>query len=108
MYHMPPCWVAPLSLQHCASTGCGTMNGLQLWKVVLNTLNKHPRTADKSGPPVWVLGLGLTLKNVIVTKHLTEPRTSTDSLDKRHKLRNMDMEFGTWNIYEACIGQVHC
>jgi hypothetical protein len=27
-----------------------------------------------------------------------KPRTWTDSLDKRPKLRNMDMRFGTWNV----------
>jgi hypothetical protein len=37
-------------------------------------------------------------KNTLVTKNVTEPRTWTDSLDKRHKLRNIDMRFGTWNI----------
>jgi hypothetical protein len=34
----------------------------------------------------------------LVTKNLTEPRAWTDSLDKRHKLWEMDMLFGTWNI----------
>jgi hypothetical protein len=33
------------------------------------------------------------VKNKTVTKHLTEPRTWTDSLDKRPMLRNMDMRF---------------
>jgi hypothetical protein len=38
--------------------------------------------------------VGLTTlrpKNKLVTKNLTEPRTWTDSLDKRPKLRNMDL-----------------
>jgi hypothetical protein len=45
--------------------------------------------------------VGLTTlhhKNKLVTKNLKEPRTWTDSLDKRPKLQNMDMRFGTWNV----------
>jgi hypothetical protein len=45
--------------------------------------------------------VGLTTlhhKIKLVTRNLTEPRTWTDSLDKRPKLRNMDMRFGTWNV----------
>jgi hypothetical protein len=33
----------------------------------------------------------------LVTKTSKEPRTWTDSLDKRPKLWNTDMRFGTWN-----------
>jgi hypothetical protein len=33
-------------------------------------------------------------KNKLVAKNLTEPRTWTDSLDKRPKLCNMDMDLG--------------
>jgi hypothetical protein len=37
------------------------------------------------GPPAWGLGVGLTTshRNKIVTKSSEEPRTWTDSLDKR-------------------------
>jgi hypothetical protein len=45
--------------------------------------------------------VGLTTlhhKNKLVMKNLTEPRAWTDSLDKRPKLRDMDMRFGTWNV----------
>jgi hypothetical protein len=45
--------------------------------------------------------MGLTTlhnKNKLVTKTSKEPRTWTDFLDKRHKLRNTDMRFGTWNV----------
>jgi hypothetical protein len=45
--------------------------------------------------------MGLTTlhhKNKLVVKNLTEPRTGMDSLDKRPKLRNMDMRFGMWNV----------
>jgi hypothetical protein len=37
-------------------------------------------------------------KKKFVPKQLTEPRTWTDSLDKRPKEENMDMRFGTWNV----------
>jgi hypothetical protein len=53
------------------------------------------------GLPAWGLGAGPTTlhhKNKLVTKNLTEPRTWTDSLDKRPKLRNIDMKFGTRNV----------
>jgi hypothetical protein len=33
-----------------------------------------------------------------VTNNLHKPRTWTDYLDKRPKLRNMDMRFCTWNV----------
>jgi hypothetical protein len=45
--------------------------------------------------------VGLTTlhhKNKLVTKNQTEPRTWTDSLDKRPMRRNTDMRFGTWNV----------
>jgi hypothetical protein len=40
----------------------------------------------------------LTVKKKLVTKTSKEPRTWTDSLDKRPKLWNTDMRFGTWNV----------
>jgi hypothetical protein len=39
-----------------------------------------------------------TIKNKFVTKNEIEPRTWTDSLDKRPKRRNMDMRFDLWNV----------
>jgi hypothetical protein len=39
-----------------------------------------------------------TVKNKFATKRTREPRTWTDSLDKRPKRRNMDMRFGLWNV----------
>jgi hypothetical protein len=50
-----------LSLRHGVSSGCGWRDGLQLWRVVANTLNKLPRTADKG----WfsILGVGRGAKN---------------------------------------------
>jgi hypothetical protein len=35
-----------LSPQHGASSGCGLRNGLQLWRVAANILNKQPRKND--------------------------------------------------------------
>jgi hypothetical protein len=52
-------------------------------------------------PPAWRLGVGLiTLhrKKSFVTNILKEPWTWMDSLDKRPKLRNMNMRFGLWNV----------
>jgi hypothetical protein len=37
-------------------------------------------------------------KKKLVMKTSKEPRTWTDSLDKRPKLWNTDMRFGTWNV----------
>jgi hypothetical protein len=42
------------------------------------------------------------LKNKLVTKNHIEPRTWTDSLDKRTKRSNMDMRYETWNIWSLC------
>jgi hypothetical protein len=54
------------------------------------------------GPPASELGVGLTTshskKKKPVTNNLHKPRTSTDPLDKRPKLRNMDMRFGIWYV----------
>jgi hypothetical protein len=44
-----------LSPRHGASSGCGRRNGLQLWRVAANTLNKQSRTDDKG----WSLILGV-------------------------------------------------
>jgi hypothetical protein len=55
--------------------------------------------ADKRQGVVLQLGLGVGLttlhrKNKFITKNEIEPRTWTYYLDKRPKLRNMDMIFG--------------
>jgi hypothetical protein len=34
--------------------------GLQIWRVAVNILNKQLQTADKGCPPAWRLGRGLT------------------------------------------------
>jgi hypothetical protein len=45
-------------------------DGLQMWRVTENILNKLSRTAEKGGPPALVLGveLQLNVKNKFVTK----------------------------------------
>jgi hypothetical protein len=45
----------PLSPRHGASSGCGWRNGLQVWRVAANTLNKQSRTADEG----WSSSLGV-------------------------------------------------
>jgi hypothetical protein len=42
------------------SSGCGWRNGLKLWRVTGNILNKQPRTNDKGDSSAWGLGVGLT------------------------------------------------
>jgi hypothetical protein len=50
-----PCWMGSLSPQHGASSGCGWRNGLQLWRVAANILNKQPRKHDNG----WFYSLGV-------------------------------------------------
>ena len=57
--------------------------GLQIWRVTANMLNKQSWTADRGGPPDWVLVEGLTTphrKKEIVTNPLDKPRSWTDSM----------------------------
>jgi hypothetical protein len=77
-------------------------DGLQIWRVAASILNKRSRTADNE----WSSSLGVRLwasktppvKNKLVTKCHKGPQTLKYSLDKRPKLRKMDMRFGTWNV----------
>jgi hypothetical protein len=77
-------------------------DGLQIWRVATNILNKQSRTADNG----WSSGLGLSMglttphrkRNKLVTKRHKGPLSWTDSLDKRPKLRKMKIRFGTWNV----------
>jgi hypothetical protein len=46
-------------------------DGLQIWRVAANLLNKQSRTADKGWSSSWGLGMGLKTplhKNKLVTK----------------------------------------
>jgi hypothetical protein len=66
---------------------------------LVNILNKQPQTNDKGWPSSLGVGRGANKrKKKLVTKQLTESRTSADSLAKGAKRRNMDMRFGTWNV----------
>jgi hypothetical protein len=79
----------------------GGGDGLQIWRVAANILNKQPQIADKGLSPAWGLGVGLTThrkKNKFVMKCQKGPQTWTDSLNKRPKLWKMDMRFCTWNV----------
>jgi hypothetical protein len=62
-------------------------------------VNKHSRVADVRLSPGWgpVWGLQpLTVKIKLVTKCYIEPRNLTSN--KRPKLRNKVITFGTWNV----------
>jgi hypothetical protein len=77
-------------------------NGLQIWRVAANILNKQSRTADNG----WFSSLGVgrgannssLQKNYLVMKIHKKPRTWTDSLDNGTKQSKMDMRFGMWNV----------
>jgi hypothetical protein len=48
-----------LSPQHGASTGCGWRNGLQLWRLAADILNKQPRTDNKGWSSSMEVGRGV-------------------------------------------------
>jgi hypothetical protein len=51
----------------------------------------------------------LTIKNKFVMKIHKKPQTWTESLDTRHKLKEIDMPFGTWSarsMYRAGLLRV--
>jgi hypothetical protein len=84
-----------LSLQLGKSSGCGWRNGLQLWRVAANIVNKQPRTNDMGWSSSLEVGLTtLHRKKLILYEKRNTAWTWTDSLDKRHKGRNRDMRFG--------------
>jgi hypothetical protein len=58
-------------------------DGLQIWRVAANILNKQSRTANKEWSSSMGVGQLLTIKYKLVTKSLKKPWTWTDSLDKR-------------------------
>jgi hypothetical protein len=77
-----------LQLWRLTSSGCGWRNGLQLWSLAANILNKQSRTDNKGWPSSLGVGRGvnntLTVKKS-VTNNLHKPRTWMGSLDKRPK-----------------------
>ena len=90
-----------LSPRNSAFLGCAWRNGLQIWRVAANILNKQSRTADKG----WYssLGVGRSANNCSLPKsnHVTncckKPRNQTDP-SVRPKQWKRDMRFGTWNV----------
>jgi hypothetical protein len=97
-----PCQVRSLPPRHGASSGCGWRNGLQLWRLAANILNKQPRTNNKGWSSSLGLGLELTTlhlkKKKFVTRISVDPQTCTDSLDKRPKRRNMNVRIELWTL----------
>jgi hypothetical protein len=82
----------------CPQVGDGG-DGVHIWRVAVNILNKQSWTANMGWSPS--LGVGLTTphhKNKLVTKCHKRHQTWTYSLEKQHKLKEMDMTFGTWNV----------
>jgi hypothetical protein len=88
--------MCPLSPRHGASLVADRGDGLQMWRVAANILNKQSRTADNG----WSssLGVGRVANNpppernsMFVTKHYTQPRTWTDSLDRWQAVVNAVM-----------------
>jgi hypothetical protein len=66
-------------------------------------MNKQPRTDNKGWSSSLGIGRGVNpspKKKNVVTKTSKEPRTWTDSLDKRPERRNtdMDQDVGGWII----------
>jgi hypothetical protein len=90
-----------LSPRHGASSGCGWRNGLQLWKVAANILNKQSRTADKGGRPAWGLGEVLTTphrKKLLFYETYGQASDldrffgTTPATEKGHEFWNMECE----------------
>jgi hypothetical protein len=69
-----------LSPGHGASSGCGWRNGLRIWRVAANTLNKLSRTASKG----WSSSLGLG--QVLTTPH----RKKLPCYETFHKASDLD------------------
>jgi hypothetical protein len=75
----------PLSSQHGTSMGCGWRDGLQLWRVAANILNKQLRTYDKGWSSSLRVGRGATTlhhKNKFVMEISKQHQTWTNYFDK--------------------------
>jgi hypothetical protein len=80
-------------------------DGLQLWRLAANILNKQPRSNDKGWSPAWDLGMGLTTLHRKKQTCYEKSHRASDLdgfLDKRPMRRNMEMRFGMWNIRSLC------
>jgi hypothetical protein len=78
--------------RHGASSNCGLMNGLQIWRVAANILNKQSRTADNEWSSSLGVGRGANNSSPYklnhVTKRLHEPRIRT-GVDERIILKRI-------------------
>jgi hypothetical protein len=77
------------------------LDGLHLWRGSANKFNKQSRANDKVSSSRLRLGRGA--ENSHRKKEACYETFNRDLdfdvfFDKRPKLRNMDMRFGTWNI----------
>jgi hypothetical protein len=68
------------SPRHGASLRCGWKNGLRIWRVAANTLNKQSREPTRGDPPAWVLG------EVLTTPH----RKKLPRYEAYHKASDLD------------------
>jgi hypothetical protein len=72
-------------------------DGLQIWMVAANILNKQSRTTDSGWSSILGVGRGLTTlaqtkNSILVTKHYAQPRNRTDYL-ARPKDWKMDLRY---------------
>jgi hypothetical protein len=75
-------------------------DGLQIWRVAANILNKQCQTADRGWPSSLGVGRGLTtlpIKLDISYKTLHTAFERTECL-AQPKHRKMDTRFGTWKV----------
>jgi hypothetical protein len=83
--------VYPLSPRHGASSGCGWRNGLQVWRVAANILNKRLRTADKGWSSSLGVGWGANNSSLILTLLRSKHNSLVTRLIFRYNLkRSMD------------------
>jgi hypothetical protein len=72
-------------------------DGLQIWRVAANMLNKQSRTADSGWSSSLGVGRGANSpppqNSIFVTNHYAQPRNTTDYL-AQPKHRKMDIDLG--------------
>jgi hypothetical protein len=77
-------------------------DGLHIWRVAANILNKQSRTADSGWSSSLGFGWGANspppYNSIFVMNHCAQPWTRTDYL-AQPKHQKMDMRFGTWNVW---------
>jgi hypothetical protein len=92
-----PCHSWSLSSWHGASSGCGWRNGLQLWRVAANILNKQSRTADREWSSSLGLGRGANNSPPQKINHVTKYRKkhwNQTNPSVGHKQWKRDMRIG--------------